>query len=105
MDNPTPSAPASTAWAAADAAAAAGARTALVAGATGLVGRAILQGLLADDTVAAVHVLARRPPDATHPKLTVHIVDFRALPALPPADEAYLALGTTIKVAGSQEAF
>ncbi|MEJ8836687.1 hypothetical protein [Ramlibacter sp. AN1133] len=40
-----------------------------------------------------------------HPKLTVHTVDFAALPALPPIDEAYLALGTTIKVAGSEEAF
>ena len=81
------------------------ARTALVAGATGLVGREILRGLLADDGVAQVHVLARRAPDVQHPKLTVHPVDFAALPALPPVDEVYLALGTTIKVAGSQEAF
>lgn len=81
------------------------ARTALVAGATGLVGREILQGLLADDTVAAVHALARRPLALRHPKLAVHVVDFAALPALPAVDEAYLALGTTIKVAGSQPAF
>ncbi|ALN81292.1 hypothetical protein LA76x_3164 [Lysobacter antibioticus] len=40
-----------------------------------------------------------------HPKLTAHVVDFAALPALPLADELYLALGTTIKVAGSQAAF
>jgi uncharacterized protein YbjT (DUF2867 family) len=40
-----------------------------------------------------------------HPKLTSHVVDFAALPALPAADEVYLALGTTIKVAGSQAAF
>lgn len=80
-------------------------RTALVAGATGLVGGQILQGLLADDTVAAVHALGRRPPAVQHPKLTSHTVDFAALPALPPHDETYLALGTTIKVAGSQPAF
>lgn len=85
--------------------AAAAARTALVAGATGLVGRAVLQGLLADDSVAAVHVLARRSLGFEHPKLKLHIVDFSALPALPPAHEVYLALGTTIKVAGSQSAF
>src|SRR5205085_2059765 len=36
---------------------------------------------------------------------TTHIVDFTALPALPHIDEVYLALGTTIKVAGSQAAF
>ena len=80
-------------------------RTALVAGASGLVGRAILQGLLADDEVAAVHVLVRRPLGAQHPKLTVHTVDFAALAPLSPVDEAYLALGTTIKVAGSEAAF
>ena len=80
-------------------------RTALVAGATGLVGREILQGLLADDAVAAVHALVRRPLGIRHPKLTAHVVDFATLPALPAVDETYLALGTTIKVAGSQSAF
>ncbi len=80
-------------------------RTALVAGASGLVGREILRGLLADDSVAAVHTLGRRELAQTHPRLTQHRVDFAALPALPAVDEVYLALGTTIKVAGSQEAF
>lgn len=80
-------------------------RTVILAGATGLVGREILQGLLADPTVTAVHSLGRRTPATQHPKLTAHIVDFAALPPLPPADELYLALGTTIKVAGSQAAF
>jgi uncharacterized protein YbjT (DUF2867 family) len=79
-------------------------RTVVLAGATGLVGREILKGLLADDSVKAVHALGRRTLDA-HPKLTSHVVNFAALPPLPPVDEAYLALGTTIKVAGSQAAF
>lgn len=80
-------------------------RTAIIAGATGLVGREILEGLLADPSVTAVHSLGRRKPVVEHPKLTAHVVDFAALPALPTADEVYLALGTTIKVAGSQSAF
>jgi uncharacterized protein YbjT (DUF2867 family) len=80
-------------------------RTALVAGATGLVGREILRGLLADDSVAAVHALVRRPIAFTHSRLSVHVVDFAALPTVPPAQEVYLALGTTIKTAGSQAAF
>lgn len=80
-------------------------RTALVAGATGLVGRQILAGLLADDTVRAVHALVRRPLGMQHAKLTTHVVDFAALPPLPLIDEVYLALGTTIKVAGSRQAF
>ena len=81
------------------------ARVALVAGASGLVGREILRGLLADPSVAAVHALVRRKLDVAHAKLHVHSVDFAALHALPAADEVYLALGTTIKVAGSQAAF
>lgn len=80
-------------------------RTVALAGATGLVGRELLRGLLADESVAAVHALVRRPLAMQHAKLVEHVVDFRALPALPPIDEVYLALGTTIKVAGSQEAF
>lgn len=40
-----------------------------------------------------------------HPKLQSHTVDFAALGSLPGVDEVFVALGTTIKVAGSQEAF
>lgn len=68
-------------------------------------GREILQGLLADDSVSAVHSLGRRPLQTQHPKLTHHVVDFARLQALPAAGEVFLALGTTIKVAGSQAAF
>jgi uncharacterized protein YbjT (DUF2867 family) len=81
------------------------ARVVALAGATGLVGRAILQGLLADGSITAVHALGRREPGIIHPKLIAHTVDFDALPPLPPLDEVYLALGTTIKAAGSQAAF
>jgi uncharacterized protein YbjT (DUF2867 family) len=80
-------------------------RRILLAGATGLVGQEILHALLADDTVESVHVLARRAEPRAHPKLVWQVVDFAALPALPALDEVYLALGTTIKVAGSQAAF
>lgn len=80
-------------------------RTVALAGATGLVGRMILEGLLADSTVQTVHVLGRRNPRVAHARITCHIVDFAALSPLPTVDEVYLALGTTIKVAGSQSAF
>lgn len=80
-------------------------RTILVAGATGLVGRAIVQLALADPGIATVHALVRRTPDLTHPRLVSHVVSFTALPSLPACDEVYLALGTTIKTAGSQAAF
>lgn len=81
------------------------ARRVLLAGATGLVGQEILRLLLSDATVGTVQVLARRPLAMRHPKLAAQVVDFAALPDLPGIDEAYLALGTTIKAAGSQAAF
>ena len=83
-------------------------RTALLAGATGLVGRALLPMLLASKYYRSVHVLLRRtPPDIkASPKLKIHQVDFARLPAaLPAVDDVLIALGTTIKVAGSEAAF
>jgi uncharacterized protein YbjT (DUF2867 family) len=82
-------------------------RKALLAGATGLVGRALLPRLLASPRRDEVHLLLRRavPDLPTHAKLGVHQVDFQDLPPLPPLDDVFIALGTTIKVAGSQAAF
>lgn len=80
-------------------------RVAAVAGASGLVGRCLIERLCADPAVAEVHALVRRPLPLVHPRLRCHVVDVAALPALPPLDEVYLALGTTIKAAGSQAAF
>lgn len=84
-------------------------RTALLAGGTGLVGRALLSLLLASDRYRKVHLVVRRvtpnlPPSA---KRKVQKVDFSQLPntALPAADDVFIALGTTIKVAGSEDAF
>lgn len=77
----------------------------VLAGASGLVGGALLDQLLADESVLAVHALVRRDLGRIHGKLITHLVDFGAIAPLPPIDEAYLALGTTIKTAGSQAAF
>lgn len=80
-------------------------RSLLLAGGSGLVGRELLQFLLADPSVAAVHALGRRDLPLRHAALIQHRVDFAALPPLPRLDEAFIALGTTIKAAGSQAAF
>lgn len=83
-------------------------RSAWLAGATGLVGRELLTLLLASDRYAKVHLLLRRAVRdlPRQPKLVAHTVDFGALRSdLPPPDDVYVALGTTIKVAGSQQAF
>lgn len=74
----------------------------LLAGASGLIGQAFAAqwrgpGLL--------HLLVRRPLAAPGPLCRMQVVDFTALPALPPASQAVCCLGTTLAVAGSPEAF
>ncbi|CAD5280912.1 conserved hypothetical protein [Bosea sp. 62] len=79
----------------------------LLAGATGLVGGHVLAQALVDPRIDAVVAPARRALPA-HPKLLAPTVDFEALPEDAPwwaADAAISALGTTIRKAGSQEAF
>lgn len=86
-------------------------RTALLAGATGLIGGGLLKLLLADPRYASVHCIGRRAPAIQHPKLNFHRLDFAdaklstQFAALPAIHDVYCALGTTIKVAGSQAAF
>jgi uncharacterized protein YbjT (DUF2867 family) len=82
-------------------------RTVLMAGATGLVGRLALARLLDRPEVEHVVAVGRRPPALTHARLEAKTVDFARLDAVPPvhAGAALCALGTTIKVAGSQAAF
>ncbi len=79
----------------------------LLAGATGLVGEATLQRALASARVQQVVAPTRRPL-APHPKLFNPVVDFDTLPADADwwrVDAVACALGTTIRDAGSQEAF
>ncbi|TRZ68750.1 MAG: NAD-dependent epimerase/dehydratase family protein [Rhodocyclaceae bacterium] len=84
-----------------------GTKTALVAGATGLVGSRLVELLCADPAWGRVVVLARRKHATAHPKLQALIVDFDHLTeaVLPPIDAAFCCLGTTIKRAGSEAAF
>lgn len=79
--------------------------TALLAGATGLIGHEIAANWTGP---GLLHLLVRRAVAVAGPAprlQRMHVVDFTALPALPAADEAYCCLGTTIKAAGSQAAF
>jgi uncharacterized protein YbjT (DUF2867 family) len=83
-------------------------RTALLAGATGLVGAALLALLRDSPRYTHAHVLLRRPLAGLNAdaRVTPHLVDFVQLPdPLPAVDDVYIALGTTIKVAGSEAAF
>jgi uncharacterized protein YbjT (DUF2867 family) len=79
-------------------------RTALIAGASGLVGRELVAALLADPRYGTVLSIGRRTLSIAHPKLKQLVVDFKAIPSLPAVDDVFIALGTTLKVAGSQTA-
>lgn len=79
----------------------------MLVGATGLVGGHVLQQALADPRVAQVVAPTRRPLPA-HPKLLNPVVDFRRLPAQAEwwaVDALVCTLGTTLRQAGSQQAF
>ncbi|MFT4047601.1 MAG: NAD(P)H-binding protein [Solimonas sp.] len=83
-------------------------RSALVAGATGLVGRQVVQRLLCDPAYTRVCVISRRPLDIAHPQLTTIVSDFSDLDALGArlaADDVFCCLGTTLRAAGSRAAF
>ncbi len=83
-------------------------RTALIAGASGLVGSHLLRMLLQSDRYSQVISVGRRELAIIHPKLDQQIVDFDSLQKSASelaADDVFCCLGTTIKKAGSKEAF
>lgn len=80
----------------------------LLAGATGLVGSHVLRLALADTRITQVSAPVRRALSTTHAKLLAPVVDYDALPEDAgwwQADAVICALGTTMKVAGSEAAF
>jgi len=82
----------------------------VVAGSTGLVGRATIDALLAEPSVTAITALVRREwrEAPVHRKLAVELVDFDRLhegEATLAGDAVVCALGTTMKQAGSEAAF
>ncbi len=84
-------------------------KTALIVGASGLIGGHCLQLLLAaDDRYDRVISIGRRTLPLTHPRLEQVVVDFEHLDKDQLrliADDVYCCLGTTIRQAGSEAAF
>lgn len=81
--------------------------TAILIGATGLVGSEILRLLLADGRFGAVVALGRRPTGERHARLAEHVVDFGAPASFEEhvrGDVLLSALGTTIRAAGGAAA-
>jgi uncharacterized protein YbjT (DUF2867 family) len=83
-------------------------RTALIAGGSGLVGGFLLRQLLNTPEYDRVIAIGRRPPGLSHPRLVQVTAEFNALDKVTAdlrCQDAFCCLGTTIKKAGSREAF
>lgn len=82
-------------------------RSALVVGATGLVGSALVKILCDSEEYAAVNVISRKSLEFDHPKLVVKICEFDKIAEsdIEFAHEVFCCLGTTIKKSGSRSAF
>jgi len=82
-------------------------KTALIIGATGLVGEETLKQLLSSNQYDKVIALTRRPLDFKNARLEDPVVDFDKPGQYNKikADDVYCAMGTTIGKAGSQAAF
>jgi uncharacterized protein YbjT (DUF2867 family) len=81
-------------------------KTAIIIGASGLVGSFITLNLLDDDRYEKVKVFVRNSLEIKHPKLEENIVNFDNLAEWSSkiiGSEIYSALGTTLKKAGSKE--
>ncbi|MFT3906996.1 MAG: NAD-dependent epimerase/dehydratase family protein [Steroidobacteraceae bacterium] len=84
------------------------ARTALIAGASGLVGTALVRELLDSPRYARVIALSRRPLPFEHPRFANRILDFSRLEEQVQSlrcDDAFCCLGTTLRNAGSRQQF
>ncbi len=83
-------------------------RKALILGASGLVGSILLRRLLDEDRYGEVTAVVRRELPVRHPKLRQAVIDFDVMERSAKefaADDLFCCLGSTIKKAGSQEAF
>lgn len=85
-----------------------GEKKALILGATGLVGSHLLNQLLAHSEYDTIRILVRKSTGITHSKLEEHIIDFNQFQdytLLFEVNEVFCCLGTTMKKAGSKQAF
>ncbi|MEQ9593430.1 MAG: oxidoreductase [Cyclobacteriaceae bacterium] len=83
-------------------------KTALVAGATGLAGRQLVSMLVENERYEVIKCLTRRPVEYESAKIINVVTDLDSLIDQKndlKADDIFCCLGTTMKVAGSKEAF
>ncbi|MDQ1145808.1 uncharacterized protein YbjT (DUF2867 family) [Bacillus sp. SORGH_AS 510] len=83
-------------------------RTALVLGGSGLVGKALVETLIQQNTYKKIVLLVRKPIEIINPVCEPHVVDFDHLEnedELFQVTDVFCCLGTTIKKAKTKEAF
>lgn len=83
-------------------------KSALLFGASGLVGSHLLQYLLHDAGYERIDIVVRKPLSVSHPKLHQHVIAFSELDRhqeLFRVHHVFCCLGTTIKKAKSKDAF
>ena len=83
-------------------------KTAIIIGSTGLIGSHLLNLLLDSNDYLNVITFVKRDAGIKHKKLTQHIIDFdkpETYEELVVGDDFFCTIGTTIKKAGSKEAF
>ncbi|NEW85210.1 MAG: NAD-dependent epimerase/dehydratase family protein [Mariniphaga sp.] len=83
-------------------------KTALIAGASGLIGKELVQKLISSDQYRRIYVLSRKKSGLVHEKITELVIDFDQIDQLKfdePIDDLFCTLGTTIKQAGSRDNF
>jgi uncharacterized protein YbjT (DUF2867 family) len=82
-------------------------RTALIAGATGLTGSHLIKFLCENEAYEKVTIIVRQAISYSHPKLTIKIKNLDQVTAndFEGVDDFFCCLGSTMKKAGSNEAF
>ncbi|NND33981.1 MAG: NAD(P)H-binding protein [Saprospiraceae bacterium] len=82
-------------------------KTAIIIGATGLIGKNLLQQLLQDEDYSIIKIFVRRPTGIQHKKLREMVIDFEKIEEVKDkieGDVLFSCLGTTLKQAGSKQA-
>ena len=83
-------------------------RTAIVAGASGLIGKELVQKLIASDQYGLIYILSRRKSGLVNQKIRELVIDFDQIDSVRfdvPIDDVFCTLGTTMKQAGSRDNF
>ena len=83
-------------------------KTAIIAGASGLIGRELVSKLINSDQYGVVYIIARKKTGFEDKKIRELIIDFENLSQLTfsePIDDVFCTLGTTMKKAASRENF